>query len=224
MARFIDEYLPSRVVGYPVDVGPMFATQITQVDSGAEQANSRWLHPLRQISIPSGVRDADTFNDVLAHWLIMRGPAKTFPWRDPTDFASVPLTKVNHAPTLSRLDQLIGTGNGVTTTFQLTKTYTVGAQTYTRNIHFPVASSVLVAVNGVDPATLSPAISWTVSRPGGVITFGSPPGVGDVIRAGFLFDLNVRYDDDETFRGIMRTFGVNGFADIPLQEVRYCED
>lgn len=224
MTRFIDEYLPSRVVGYPVRVGPRFSTQLVTVDSGAEQANRRWANPLRSVTIPDGVRDQATFEAVKAHWLIMGGPAHTWPWRDPTDFASVDLSKINHAPTVSGLDQLIGTGDGVQTEFQLTKTYSVGSSSYVRPIKFPIVSSVIVTVNGVDPTVASPSVMWSVTREGGVITFNEPVNMGAPVRAGFLFDLQVRYESDDTFGGIMKTFGVGGFADIPLMEVPFCED
>lgn len=224
MSRFQDIYLNDRIVGYPTEVAPNFSTQIVMVDSGSEQANARWSEPLRDINIPQGVRDQTTFNDLLDHWLVSRGPLKTWPFRDPTDFASCPLEVINQEPTLSRADQEIGTGDGVTTDFQLVKQYTRGGYTHDRTIHFPVVASVLVGIDGVDPADLSPALAWSVSRLGGVVHFNTPPPNGAVITAGFLFDLQVRFQDDNTFRGIMRTYSVNGFADIPLQEVRYCQD
>lgn len=228
MTRFIDEYMSRRVVGYPVDVGPMFSTQLVVVDSGAEQANRRWYNPIRTISIPSGVRDHATFEALKDHWLVMGGPAHTWPWRDPTDFASCPLLEINDVPTIALDDQVIGVGDGGTVEFQLTKTYTVGAQTYVRPINFPIVTSVLIGVDGVAPELASPVesppLSATVTREGGLVTFSYPPPVGAVLTAGFLFDLQVRFESDDTFRGIMRTFSVSGFADIPLQEVRFCED
>ena len=224
MTRFVNEYLPSRIVGYPAEVGPAFSTQLTVVDSGSEQANSRWLDPVRSVNLPNGVRDHASFEDLKSHWLIMRGPGRTWPFRDPSDFASVELEKINHAPTVAGDDCPIGTGDGIAVAFQLSKRYTVGAETYDRPIHFPVVASVVVFVDGADPSALSPPLGYTVSRPGGVVTFDAPVPVGLEVTAGFLFDLQVRYEDDETFRGIMRTFGVSGFADIPLMEVRYCED
>lgn len=224
MVRFIDEYLSRRVVGYPVEVGPLFSTQLVSVDSGAEQANRRWQDPIRQISIPDGVRDHATFEDLKAHWLIMGGPAQTWPWRDPTDFGSVELVAINEVPTVAFGDQPLGTGDGLTTQFQLKKRYTVGAQTYDRDIKFPIVSTVAVGMDGAPIASFSPATTVTVSRPGGIVTFSIAPPVGVVLTAGFLFDIQVRYESDDTFKGIMRTLAVSGFADIPLVEVRYCAD
>lgn len=225
MTRFVDKYLSARIQGWPVDVAPMFSTQIAAVDSGAEQVNRRWQDPLREINIPQGVRDYATFLALQKHWLLMGGPANTWPWRDPTDFASVDLEIINQVPTVAGDDQVIGTGDGITVAFQLIKTYQASpAADYVRDITLPVLSTVIVLVDGVDPATLSPPLSYTVSRPGGVVTFDTPPAVAAVISAGYLFDLNVRFDSDDTFRAVMQTYSVSGFSDVPLREVRYCED
>ncbi len=222
MTRFIDEYSPSAMPGYPCHSSPRWSTGIVQVDSGAEQVNQRWVHPLHRFVLPNAVRNHAVFEGVKDHWMAMRGPAYTWPFRDPLDFASKALSAANSAPTVTRTDQSIGTGDGVTTTFQLTKAYTRGPQTYSRNIHLPRTSSVLVGIDGADPTTLSPAITWSVSRPGGVITFNTAPANGTAITAGFLFDVEVRFADDNAFDGIVQSFEVSGFADIELVEVRYC--
>ncbi|HSH42102.1 MAG TPA: DUF2460 domain-containing protein [Arenicellales bacterium] len=222
MSRFIDEYAPPEMPGFPCISSPRWSTAITQVDSGAEQANQRWEHPLYRFTLPEAVRDHTVFEAVKDHWLTMRGPAYTWPFRDPLDFASVALVRPNNVPTVSAADQQIGIGDGATTRFHLTKTYTRGSQSYTRRIHLPVVDSVLVSVAGSDPTTFSPAMTWTVSRPGGEIEFAYAPAPGQIVRAGFLFDVEVRFESDDSFDGIVRTFGVGGFADIPLIEVRPC--
>lgn len=222
MTRFVDKYLGSRIQGWPVDVAPMWSTQIARVDSAAEQANQRWIDPMREINIPQGVRDHATFETLKRHWLVMAGPAKTFPWRDPTDFASVDLDEPNVVPTVSALDQPLGTGDGVTTRFQLTKRYDLGspAEPYDRIIRFPVTSTILVAVDG---AETSP-VNYTVTRYGGYVDFDVAPALNAVLTWGGLFDIQVRFESDDTFRGIMQTYGVSGFADIPMREVLFCED
>lgn len=220
--RFIDEYLADEVPGYPCISSPRWSSAITQVDSGAERVNQRWEHPLHRYTLPDAIREHVTFEGVHDHWLIMRGPVFTFPFRDPLDFASVALSLPNTIPVTSDLDQTIGTGDGLTTDFQLTKTYTVGSSTYVRNIYHPIVSTVEVSVNGAEPSTLSPPLTWSVSRTTGVVSFNEPPSPGEIIRAGYLFDVEVRFESDEAFDGIVRTYGVSGFADITLIEVRPC--
>ena len=219
--RFVDAYLPDEVPGWPCLSSPLWSTQITRVDSGDEQANRRWAHPLYRFRLPEAVRDMSTLNAVRDHWLVLAGPFSTWPFRDPSDFASVDLTENNVAPTLSSADQTLGTGDGVTTAFQLIRTYTA-TNSYARTITIPVVSSVLIEVNGVDPTTLSPAITWSVSRPGGLVTFSSPITAGHVVKAGYLFDNEVRYESDDAFDAIAQQAGIGGFADMTFIGVRRC--
>lgn len=216
MSRFIDEYAPKEMPGFPCISSPRWSTGIVQVDSGAEQVNQRWEHPLYRFTLPEAVRDHEVFEAVKDHWLTMRGPAYTWPFRDPLDFASVPLELPNHEPTVSATDQQIGIGDGAVTQFQLTKTYARGSQSYTRRIHLPIVDSLLVSVAG------TPTEDFTVTRPGGVVELSTPPSPGQIVRWGGLFDVEVRFESDDSFDGIVRTFGVGGFADIPLVEVRSC--
>jgi len=43
------------------------------------------------------------------------------------------------------------------------------------------------------------------------------------VTAGFLFDVPVRFADDNAFDGIVRSFKAAGFSELPLQEVRSCD-
>lgn len=220
--RFVDEYMPDEVPGFPCISSPRWSTAIVQVDSGTEQVNQRWEHPLHRFTLPDAIREHATFEAIHNHWMVMRGPVFTFPFRDPLDFASVDLTLPNTVPTTSGTDQLIGTGDGVTRTFQLTKTYTVGSQTYTRDIVHPVVSTVEVTLDGNDPTAISPSFEWSISRTTGIITFDQAPDPGMVIRAGYLFDVEVRFESDDSFDGVVRTYQVSGFADVTLVEIRPC--
>ena len=217
MTRFKDEYLPDCVNSYNATSSPEFSTDIVAVDSGAEAASQRWAQALNRYNIPQAVRDMVTFQAVRDHWLVMRGPFHSFPFRDPLDFASVDLAAVGVAPTVSATDQVIGTGNGTTTNFQLTKTYSRGAEDYVRNIYKPVTSSVLVSLNGTPQGS-----GWTVSRTTGVITFDVAPGNGVIVRAGYLYDVEVRFESDQSFDAIARAYQAAGYSDIQLAELRPC--
>ena len=107
----------------------------------------------------------------------------------------------------SATDQVIATGNGAQTQFQLMKMY--GA--YSRRILKPVAGSVLVAVNGV-------AIPFSVDETNGEVTLDSAPEPGAVVSAGFRFDCPVRFDTDRldiTLEG----FGAGKALRVPLIEL-----
>lgn len=223
MTRFVDEYISDCVPGYPCFSSPRWSTSITMVDSGAERVNQRWEHPLHRYQLPEAVRYQDIFEGIRDHWLVMRGPVHTWPFRDPLDFASVALLAPNTVPAVTGLDQVCGTGDGFSLVFQLKKTYTRGVQTYTRDIFHPIVSTTIVTVAGADPATFSPAMTYTVDRLTGEIEFSYAPSPGQIIRAGYLYDVEVRFESDDAFDGIVQTFGLGGFANITFVEVRPCD-
>ncbi len=224
MTDFIDQYLPEEVPGYPCVSAPRTKTTIQVTAGGNERRNQDWEHPLHRFILPEAAgRQWEVLEALKKHWLIMGGPFHSFPFYDPLDFASIDLVKPNLTPTISMTDQYIGTADGFTDTFQLVKTYSVGPETYDRTIYLPVLDSVVVAIDGV----LVPDTDYTVTRPGGAIQFDTPPPdatIDDpgIITAGFLFDVEVRFESDDAFEGILRTYQVGGFADIVLIEVRPC--
>lgn len=216
---FIDEYMPSKVPGTPCISSPRTKTIIQVNAGGNERRNQEWEHPLHHFMLPEATaRGWDVVQDLMKHWRIMRGPYRSWPFRDPLDFASRDLVKPNLIPTVTMTDQFIGFGDGFTVAFQLIKTYSVGSETYDRTIHLPVTASVLVANNGV----LVPSSNYTVSRPGGVITFSVPPLNTRSITAGFLFDNEVRFESDDQMDAILRAHHAAGFAELTLTEVRPC--
>lgn len=215
--QFLDEYLPPEVWGYPCLSSPRFSTTIARSDSGSEQRNQNRMHPMHTFRIPNAIREHDVMEDVRAHWMVMRGPLVGFPFRDPLDFASRALLAANLEPILTPLDQQVGVGNGFRTAFQLVKQYLRGAESYVRPIRLPVLDSVVVAING----TTQPS-GWTVDRIGGTLAFDVAPGAGQVITAGFLFDVPVRFSSDDDFDGIVQSFQTSGFADLVLSEITLC--
>lgn len=217
---FLDIYMPTNVPGYPCVSAPRTRTTIQVNASGKERRNQEWEHPLHTFIMPEGIRDWATVQSLGKMWKITAGPFNSFAWRDPLDFSSGDLVVPNPAtdPVPTMTDQTLGTGDGFTDSFQLVKRYSYGGNNYDREIHLPVLSTVVVAVDGV----LVADTDYTVSRPGGVITFDTPPPNNDVVTAGFLFDNEVRFESDDAFEGILKTWQAGGFADLTLVEVRPC--
>ncbi len=60
-----------------------------------------------------------------------------------------------------------------------------------RPVAKPVAGSVKVSVNGVEAMS-----GWSVDLATGVVTFATAPAKGALVRAGFVFDVPVRFDSD----------------------------
>lgn len=221
---FLDIYMPDEVPGYPCVSAPRTKTSIQVSAGGGEHRNQEWEHPLFRFVLPEGIREWPVVQALSKMWRVTAGPYRSFAWRDPLDFASGDLAVPNpeEDPVPGLTDQEIGVADGFTDSFQLVKTYTYGGETYDRLIHLPVLDTVVIAIDGVvvDPT------DYAVSRPGGVVTFNVPPPIPEddpgIITAGFLFDVEVRFESDEAFEGILQTWQAGGFADLTLVEVRPC--
>ena len=108
-------------------------------------------------------------------------------------------------------DQLLGVGNGLTARFRLCKHY-AGPEPQRRLITRPRAESVVVSVGGVASA------SWAL-EPGGWIVFDQAPAAGAEVRAGFYFDVPVRFASDRLdITGA--AFAAGEAPSVPLVEIR----
>lgn len=219
---FVDVYMPAAIPGYPCLSSPRFSTTITSVSDGDEGRNQNWLHPLRHFKLPAATaREWAVVDDLVKMSLCLGGPFNAFAWRDPFDFASVDLLAPNEDPdaVLDRVtpsDQLFGTGDGFTRVFQLTKTYVYSGLSYTRPIALPILADLVIAIAG----EVSEAFS--VTRPGGQVTFTDAPANGAALTWGGLFDVPVRFDSDEGLDGVVQAWRVGGAAEINLDEMRSC--
>lgn len=227
MSGFIDVYLPENIRAYPWTSSPRWSTTITQVSSAAEHRNQNWQNPLHSFKASQAVRCHDELEDLLDHWMVMRGPLFSFPMRDPLDFASARLQKANLEPTITGTDQFIAFGDDFTRSFQLQKKYERGGETYFRPIFLPIVETVDVMLNAIPfDDSGSPGGPYTVDiiRDSGEIVFDHPPPLGAIITSGFYFDVQVRFLADDSFDRIVSAFQVDGFADLDFVEVRPCSD
>lgn len=219
MDGFIDLYLPDAILRANFTGAPRTSTTIGVASLGVEQRNRNWVKPLYRLSNPECIACHDTIEDLRDHWMVTDGPHLSFPMRNPYDFASVRLAAPGRVPTLSPVDQVLGTGDGIEDTFQFRKTYTRGLFTKTHALVLPVESTVRVAVNAVE--IFSPA-DFTIDREGGTITLADPPGMGVLVTAGFLYDVPVRFEADDSFEQVLKAFELDGVAGLSLWEVRPC--
>ena len=97
---------------------------------------------------------------------------------------------------------------------RVTKRYTSGAQAWTRTIAKPVSGTVRVALGMVEQMS-----AWTLDATTGTVTFTTAPGNGVIVRAGFEFDVPVRFDTDmlDVTLDIER---LGSITSIPLLEIR----
>jgi uncharacterized protein (TIGR02217 family) len=191
--------------------GPERRTEIVTLANGFEERNTPWQHSRRRYDAGVGLRSLNDVETLIAFFEARAGQLHGFRWKDWSDYKScAPLS--SPAPE----DQLIGTGDGVTTVFQLQKTYLSGLQSYTRPIRKPVAGTVVVAVAG-DPKIES--LEFSVNLATGEVTFVLPPDLGTRVTAGFEFDVPVRFDAD-VIQTSVASFQAGEVPTVPVVEIR----
>jgi uncharacterized protein (TIGR02217 family) len=189
--------------------GPQRRTQIVELASGVEERNASWANSRRRYDIAYGIRRIDDLAAVVAFFEARNGRLYGFRFKDWADHKSCAPSQ-----TPAATDQLIGVGDGERTTLPLPKTYASGGQSWSRAITKPVARTVRIAPN----VTEQPS-GWSVDTSTGIVTFATAPATGIAIRAGFEFDVPVRFDTDalDVTLDVERVGSINS---IPLIELR----
>jgi uncharacterized protein (TIGR02217 family) len=189
--------------------GPARLTDIVTLASGAEERNSRWANSRRRYNAGYGVKSLADMQAVLAFFEERRGRFHSFRWRDALDFSS------GGTPNPTPTDQPLGTGDGATKIFLLTKRYGASFDPYFRPITKPVAGTVRIAVAGTE---LTIGAGVAVDETSGLVSFVEAPAGGAGLTAGFLFDVAVRFDTD-TLDVELTSFNAADATAIPLIEV-----
>lgn len=187
--------------------GPQRRTRIVTLTSGHEERNTPWAHSRRRFDAGYGIKTLDDLHEVIAFFEARRGRLHGFRWQDAADHKSCAPSGTS-APT----DQPLGTGDGETRTFALTKTYRSGEQTYIRPITKPVEGTVITAIDGTPaPASIDPIT--------GEVAFPTPPPTGAALTAGYRFDVPVRFDTDSLDINLAG-FEAGEIPSIPVIEIR----
>ena len=179
---FVEERLDIGI-DYGAVGGMSFQTEIVNSGDETEQRNcTRWL-PLgrwqlgQRIIYEGDDKTIDEVNYLRDFHRSRKGSKQGFRYKDWTDYSGV--------------NQHIGTTDGVTTQWQLTKRYYAGSYFVYRPIIKPVEGTVNLYLDG--NLITSPAINHYT----GVISFLVPPAAGQVITADFEFDVPVTFEKDE---------------------------
>lgn len=199
MTSFHEVRFPEDI-SYGSSGGPEYFTDVIITSSGHEQRNINWSQARSSYNVAHGIKTQSQLDSLIAFFRARKGKAYGFRFKDWTDY--------------SASGQIIGTGDGSTTTFQLVKTYTSGGQTETRNVYKPVDNSVVIYVDNVEQES-----GVSVNTTTGVVTFTSAPVAAAVIKADFEFDVPVRFDTDR-LSASLDSYGVSSWLDIGLVEVR----
>ena len=175
IATFIETPRFPEDISYGSGGGPEFKTHVFTV----EQRQASWTVARARYDVSYGIRDVTDMDTVRAFFYNTAGKASGFRFKDWSDYM---LTAEN-----------IGTGDTVETVFQITKTYTTGAETYIRNIKKPV-TGIEVYVDAVLQVE-GGGSDYTIDTTTGIITFNAAPGVFAITVTG-TFDIPVRFDTD----------------------------
>lgn len=166
--------------GFLIEKTPIWSTDIQVSVSGVERRRPRWSFPIWRFQLGYEVmRDAVTFLELqrlTTFFNLKGGSAQAFFFRDKTDNA------VSAMP--------FGTGDGSTTTFQVTRTTTIGGAglSFTEPVR-GFDGTPTFFVNGV-------AASATVGELGQV-AFASPPPAGTALTWTGNFYFLCRFAKDE---------------------------
>ena len=206
MQAFDDVIFPLEI-GRDAMASAEFSTNVVTTLSGHERRNSDWADARQSYDVGPGVRDQAELGILLSFFRARRGAAIGFRFNDPFDNSSNGMISLPTA-----IDQNIGIGNGIQTIFPLVKQYGDAGDAQERRITRPVSGSVSVSVNG------SIATGWTLAEAGNIV-FNTAPLTGTIIKAGYRFDVPVRFAEDriEVNRA---TFGAGDMPTVPLIEIK----
>ena len=208
-------------VDYGSAFGIQFSTRIIEAASGFEDRNANWAQSRHPYDLAYGVTDQAALEILVEWYQAMKGPATGFRLKDYLDFKSCYTSE-----TQAQDDQvLLASAVGGETTTQLIKTYTVGSQSTVRDINKPVGtglgdSTVLIERNG---GLLIEGTDYDLAYTTGLITWDTgvfPSGLtsSDIIKAGFEYDVPVRFKNDTL--SIVISHYLSGTATVPAIEIK----
>lgn len=196
---FVEVQFPTDI-SYGSSGGPEYATDIVASVSGYEQRNVSWEQARARYNVAHGVKTKAQLDALIAFFRARKGRAYGFRFKDWTDYQTG--------------TEVLGTGDGVATQFQLVKWYTSGGASEQRVIQKPVAGTVQIYRDGVLKTS-----GFTIDYATGLVTFNSAPANGVVVAAVCQFDVPVRFDTDR-LSATLDAYGVHSWLDIALIEVR----
>lgn len=205
MTGFHNVRLPESIERGAVG-GPTFNTSVIELSSGHEQRNINWSQSRARYNIAYGISMKAELDAVIAFFYARRARAYGFRFKDWADY------EVN--------TQILGLGNGSTTTFQAFKRYGTDEFYFDRTLSKLVTGTTEVFVEGAP-------VSFTVDVNTGLITLavapagtgGSGPGGERVVSYSTEFDVPVRFDADD-LNVTMELWNVGSVPNIDLVEVR----
>ena len=165
-----------RQFAYGVTGGPEYATDLFTSPGGYEARQQHWAQSRGRWTLSFAHRTAAEIAPLLAFFrAVAQGRAYSFRFHDHTDYT---------------FDNVIGTGDGGNPDHYLRKRYVVGSSSVYRLLRAPVASTIVVTLDGVVTT------DYILVPSTGMLHFAVPPGFGVTIAASGEFDVPVRFASD----------------------------
>lgn len=186
--------------------GPGFLTTVMPLQSGKEKRNQEWSLQRLKWDISYGIQTKDDYEEVLAFFYVCAGRAHGFRFKDWSDF------EIGRAA-----PQLVFTGDGVATTFQATRLYSVGGgtSTFSRKITRLVQNSTPALALYDNGVAMTEGVNFSVDYDTGVITkIGGTWTSGHLFTMYAQFEVPSRFDSDDlatevTWSDAMALTGIN---------------
>lgn len=191
-----------------LSAGSRWNNTVVQLGGGTEQRNVNWGDARRRFNASNPTLTLVQLRQIEKHFNARRGRGRSFPLRDRSLFQAT--------------TEVFGTGDGVTTAFQLMINDGDSGNAYNREIYLPENGTVLIYKNTVLQTLTT---HYTINHSTGIVTFITAPPVGHSLTWTGNFYVPARYDIDEfpdSRLFVWRNDGT-GLADgpeIPLVETR----
>lgn len=203
-------------VPFPLELSALgihttWRTDVVELGGGNEQRSVLWSDARRRYDANNPTLTLVQYQQIEKHFNARRGRGRSFPLRDRSSY---------HAST-----EAFGTGDGVTTTFQLSVASGDSGNAYNREVYLPETGTVSIFDNA---SPVSPTITYTGAN-GGRVVFGVAPTAGHVLTGTYDYWIPVRYDIDELSNPELFIWRSDGTGlvqgpSIPLIEVRYVSE
>lgn len=180
MGNLVFPSLPGQVPGPKMT--PTFKTRVQEAESGAERRATKMAYPKWRFSLDFSVLSSAVasleLQQLVGLFLACRGSWDSFLYSSPVDYAVT--------------NMAFGTGTGVQTQFQLTRSFGASGMTFVEPVQNVQAVSA-IKVNGV---TKTAGTDYTIGATG-LVTFTSAPANGAALTWSGTFYYRCRFQRDE---------------------------
>ncbi len=172
--NFSEERLPDDIA-LAASGGAEYSTNILTTICGHEQRNINWNSARARYDLAPALKNTEQLETLISFFRAHKGRGIGFRFRDWADY------RADH--------ELIALSDGMTSSYQLCKSYICGSCVDKRIITKPRPNSVEVFVD-------KQPIAFTCDYTSGMITLAHSPEKGGKITASFEYDIPVRFNTD----------------------------